>query len=52
MVAYIRTLAGVVLGGQPADGQIEGAGGRDVSEGDALGKVGARSEGGHIGRLG
>lgn len=46
------TLAGVVLGGQAARGQVEAAGGVDVGEADALGEGRAGSEGSHCGWLG
>lgn len=44
----VCTLAGVVLGRQSADGQVERAGGRDVGEGHAGGEGVAGVERGHF----
>jgi hypothetical protein len=43
------TLAGVVLGREAADLEVEGARRRDVGEGDVRGEGGAGGEGGHFG---
>jgi hypothetical protein len=45
---YVHTLAGVVLGGEAAGFQVEGARRRDVGEGYVRGEGGAGGEGRHV----